>query len=208
MLSEYKLAKVTDMGDKFKVHYVVENKNTYYDSGKMYVKVSSLTGDKIQEFLKEGITVFIPKGLEREVLPVHLITEEAKDKIETKRTTAKSRLRPKVNEVFMSLSAFTFYEFFTVNNMLASKGIFITEENREEKYLEILNTGDDVLIDYLERYLEAMDKIEIHSSTYKQCLQAEKDIENASTEEEIDEIINTYLQGKTANKYKTMAGKG
>ena len=45
------------------------------------------------------------------------------------------------------------------NNELASKGYFITDSNREEMYLKILETGDDTLIDILEQYLIMKDKL-------------------------------------------------
>ena len=45
------------------------------------------------------------------------------------------------------------------NNKLNSKGYFITEENREEQYLAILETGNEELIDLLEEFLIAKDLI-------------------------------------------------
>jgi predicted ATP-dependent Lon-type protease len=46
-----------------------------------------------------------------------------------------------------------------LNNLLNSKGYFIHDDNREEVYLEILETGDSGLIDTLERYLNMKDEI-------------------------------------------------
>ena len=48
---------------------------------------------------------------------------------------------------------------FYVENVLqlADAGYIITDKNREEKYLEILETGDEYLIDLLEYYLNAKD---------------------------------------------------
>ena len=42
---------------------------------------------------------------------------------------------------------------------LADAGYVITDKNREEKYLEILETGNENLIDLLEEYLNAKDDI-------------------------------------------------
>lgn len=42
---------------------------------------------------------------------------------------------------------------------LADNGYFITDQNKEEKYLEILETGDEHLIDLLEDFLNMKDKI-------------------------------------------------
>jgi predicted transcriptional regulator len=54
-----------------------------------------------------------------------------------------------------------------INNELASKGFFITDENREEKYLEILETGDDKLIDALEEFLILKDELSILKTARK-----------------------------------------
>jgi len=50
---------------------------------------------------------------------------------------------------------------------LADRGFVITENNREEKYLEILETGDEELIDLLEEYLVIKDEISIIKSNKK-----------------------------------------
>lgn len=42
---------------------------------------------------------------------------------------------------------------------LADKGYFITDQNREEKYIEIIETGDEELIELLEEYLIHKDEI-------------------------------------------------
>jgi predicted transcriptional regulator len=46
-----------------------------------------------------------------------------------------------------------------INNELNSKGFFITDSNKEEKFLEILETGDDRLIDLLEEFLILKDQL-------------------------------------------------
>lgn len=50
-------------------------------------------------------------------------------------------------------------QFITLNNELIYKGFVFTEDNREEMYLKLLNTGDSDLIEKLERYLLAVDEI-------------------------------------------------
>ena len=61
---------------------------------------------------------------------------------------------------FISPDIFVYYiEYFDVLFELTNKGYFITDENKEEKYLEILETEDDELIDLLEKYLEIKEKL-------------------------------------------------
>lgn len=53
----------------------------------------------------------------------------------------------------------TFLEYIQLNNYMCSMGYFFTSDNREEKYLEILNTGDVDLIEKLEDFLNILDDI-------------------------------------------------
>jgi len=52
-----------------------------------------------------------------------------------------------------------YIDFIDTNNILNSRGFFITDDNKEEKYLEILETDDEDLIDTLERFLVSKDKL-------------------------------------------------
>lgn len=58
--------------------------------------------------------------------------------------------------------------------VLADKGFVITEENREEKYLEILETGDETNINLLEEYLICRDNIN-HFIQYKKVYNETKE---------------------------------
>ena len=61
---------------------------------------------------------------------------------------------------YITPDLFVYYiEYFDVLFELANKGFFITDENKEEKYLEILETENDELIDLLEKYLEVKEKL-------------------------------------------------
>jgi len=64
------------------------------------------------------------------------------------------------SEDFLSkLKMINAIELMLLNNELADKGFTITDANREEKYLEILEKEDKELLDLLERYLELKDII-------------------------------------------------
>lgn len=60
-----------------------------------------------------------------------------------------------------------YISYIEANNTLSSQGFFITDKNREEKYLEILETGDDSLIDALEEFLNVKDSLSILKSAKK-----------------------------------------
>lgn len=54
---------------------------------------------------------------------------------------------------------YKFYGYFNLHMKFSDAGIYITDANREEKYLEIINTGNAELINDLERYLSFRDEL-------------------------------------------------
>jgi len=76
--------------------------------------------------------------------------------------------RSKISGLAMATSFFEIYEFIAVTGMLASQGLFLTDENREETYLNIINTGNEELINALERYLEIKDSMDTLVAQYRQ----------------------------------------
>ena len=61
---------------------------------------------------------------------------------------------------------FAFFNFILNNNKLLSEGFAVTNENREDKYLEIVNKNDAGLLDALSEYLDSMDKLLIFNKYY------------------------------------------
>lgn len=104
----------------------------------------------------------------------------------------KNRVFGIFSHLMASVSGLRLFKFFMSYSLLASNGYFITQENREEKYLEIINTGNEILIENLETYLDSFDFISPISTTYTEVKQFEIDIEAAITTEEIDELIAPF----------------
>jgi hypothetical protein len=52
---------------------------------------------------------------------------------------------------------------------LMEKGYIITDNSRDEKYLELLSTGDQSLIDLLEKYLTLKDKLSLVKNIKSNC---------------------------------------
>jgi hypothetical protein len=72
-----------------------------------------------------------------------------------------------------------------------SNGYFITNSNREEKYLEILQLDDnEKLIDILEKYLISLDNLNKYSYNLNLYRNFQEQIDEATTIEELKEIIN------------------
>lgn len=68
---------------------------------------------------------------------------------------------------------------------LADAGYFITDKNREEKYIEIIESEDESLIDLLEEYLTIKDeisKIKWHKKQYNKAMKKLKELDENSDE--------------------------
>jgi len=84
--------------------------------------------------------------------------------IDIKRVTVIKKAKLKMESLVQSVDMITYINYIDINNELYNYGIFITEGNREEKYLEILETGDEHKIDLLEDLLLAKDKLGVVKS--------------------------------------------
>jgi hypothetical protein len=87
---------------------------------------------------------------------------------------------------------FDFFQFHILNNKLIDAGYVITDENREAKYLEVINTGNTILISILEEYLEVKDRIEINNHHYENFQTFKLNVNDAIDTAEIDIAYNNY----------------
>lgn len=98
---------------------------------------------------------------------------------------------------FLLLHLMDIVDFMMLHDKFASKGIFITQDNREEKYIEIIQTGDQDMIDDLERYIGYLDRLtELRTKidTYNDIIQELKEVSDPNSEEEVNNIVKDYLK--------------
>ena len=86
----------------------------------------------------------------------------------------------------LMLSNFELYHFFKLNNYLASKGYFITDENREEKYLEIINSKDEEALSKLSEYLDSLDEFNAIDDAFQKYKEYKDRVKSAVSQEEIN----------------------
>jgi hypothetical protein len=87
---------------------------------------------------------------------------------------------------------FDFFQFTLLNNILINAGYAITDENREAKYLEVINTGDSILIDTLDKFLGTLDRISVYNFTYNNYLTFCENVDAASTIEEVNSAFQDF----------------
>ena len=73
-------------------------------------------------------------------------------------------------------------------------GYFITEKNREEIYIKILETDDDALISNLEEYLKVMGQLNQYEQMYQSFLNGLDEMEMTDDETTLNQILQEALK--------------
>jgi uncharacterized pyridoxamine 5'-phosphate oxidase family protein len=88
-------------------------------------------------------------------------------------------------------------DFIFCNTALQEKGYFITENNRDEKYLEIVSKNDDELLDIFSKYLQSYDIVSPYLEKYRGMMESYRKSQNALSIEDaqkcMDEVVEKYL---------------
>lgn len=192
----YDLALVEDRGSYYQV--LGTTKNTFdvvANSEEKYLKLSSIAADMLHEALAKGGNVRLPKSLQsNEVLPGELeIIIPTDSEIDAVRNNAMYKAKQLVTFELGKISSFTLYKYNILHDELAAEGYFITNKNREQKYIEIIETGDADLISSLEKYLEARDTIDRAIGVYDKLNAYMANLNNLSTVDEIATAQSAFL---------------
>lgn len=86
-------------------------------------------------------------------------------------------------------------EYLYISIELASKGYFITDTNREEKYIEILNSGDANLLDLLEKYLSVYDEFKVTRNKFIKYVEFK--VQLTTINGDVAQIVNLYQADAT-----------
>lgn len=105
------------------------------------------------------------------------------------------------SKTFCVIPQYAYFRFSYLNNLFCSKGYFITEENREQKYIEIIEKNDEILIKHLEEYLQLLTQLNRNEKLY-QCFV--NGIERMQYEND-PEILQSILD--EANTFFTSANR-
>lgn len=195
----YDLAVVEDHGTYWKVNNLVQNTmDSLADSSEKLLKLSFMANEIMKDAILAGKIIHVPKGAMRsvEVLPgdFEIIEPDNEDELQTTKNASIVKIRMLVTPAFAKISGLTLYGFMVLNNDLANEGYFITNENREEKYLAILETGDEKLISKLEDYLNYKDEIENVAFIERDFAAFRNSIKEASTIDEVQKIESEFLE--------------
>lgn len=194
----YELALVEDRGAYWVVTNVTKNTlDNLANREEKVLKLSYMSYKLISEAIMEGKTVHISKSLQTdEVLPgeFEIIDHAETDNLQEARNAALAKVRMLVSPDLARISGFSLYGFTILNNDLIAAGYPITNSNREEMYLKILETGDEVLINKLEDYLNYRDEVEAVAHLERKFSAFKKDVKIATSIEAVKELQDRFLE--------------
>lgn len=194
----YELAVVQDRGTYWKVTNITKNTlDNLANKDEKVLKLSYMSYQAMKEALMEKKAVHVQKSLRTdEVLPgeFEVIDLETSDPLNEARDASVTKIRMLITPELSKISGFALYGFIILNNDLSNAGYFITNENREEKYLEILETGDEKLIAKLEDYLNYRDEIDTVAYFERKFSEFRAEIKTASSVEEVEQIEQRFLE--------------
>lgn len=122
------------------------------------------------------------------------LTVQNIDSLQIAKTKAYSSAAMQISQRFdNTLVVFDFYQLMVMNNIFIDKGYVVTDQNREQIYLDVLNSGNEAYLTILEKYLEIRDRIESINSFYKKFLIFQHHLKLAETIEEVRNIYDTFL---------------
>lgn len=202
MILIYDLAIVEDRGSYYQVVGVTKNSfDLLANKTDTYLKLSEVAYRMIKDATDEGKSIRIVKPLSaNEVLPNEVvIVDVEKTDVEAAIDSAVIRVRKLVTFELSKVSGFTLYEFNTIHTELLEDGFFITNKNREQKYIEIIETGNIEIIEKLERYLEAKDTLDRAYSIKTRVDKFVSQIKKLTSVDEIREAENKFVSDFYAN---------
>jgi len=106
----------------------------------------------------------------------------------------KTKVRGIMGDDLLIFSLMDFVDLMLLNNKFSDLGIFITDDNREEAYIKIIELGDPELIDDLERFINLKDSIGLIREKKEEYYNVIDNIRNASDDSAVNSAIKDYLQ--------------
>jgi hypothetical protein len=163
--------------------------------GERFVTVSIRDALQIKKIIEKEI-LLLPRekfdiSVEIPVVTLNDFTKLENSDLVSRKLSYLSRINANINYQVATISGIELFEYFVISTSFAERGIVINDQNREEKYLEIISSEDEYLINMLESYLEIKEKSDKVYARYKELVNVRNRISGAQNDEALDEILRT-----------------
>lgn len=109
----------------------------------------------------------------------------------------KTKVRGIMGDDLLTFTLLDFVSLMMLNNKFLDKDIIITDDNREECYIKIIEMGDDSLIDDLEHYINLRDsikEIEKNKTEYHNVIHQIKQLTDYDNQVGVNSVVEEYLR--------------
>lgn len=159
------------------------------------VGINNLTAQMVEKMFSDGLQVYYKSNTKSiELMPYDIFSGADVTDINILRNQKLSEAKYCVSHHQALVTGLMMFDFICINNELLDNGFVITDNNREEKYIEILEKDDESLIEKLEIYLNARDTISRASFLEREYQKFYRDIKQSQTEEEILKVSSEFMQ--------------
>lgn len=187
------IAIIVDKGDVYEITDTIVQPEGYQADGTTTFEIKDKNLFQLIRQKLENNIVQYPKDLDGELIEQDLLIRPI-DPFTQYKALTEQKAREYISTRLNPVSMFELYDFILCNNELLDRGYVITNSNRREKYIEIIEDGDAETIDFLETYLNSKDKLEAISGWYRQYRQFEADLAECQSVEEIDKRYKEFVQ--------------
>jgi hypothetical protein len=147
------------------------------------IELNDKTSELVKKDLLDGKTVYY--NTVDGSISVDLSKKELETFISIKKQEVYLKLKENLIKLNTGESLIDMIFYIDATMELFNAGYIITDKNREEKYIEIIETGDESLIELLEEYLNTKDeiqKIKWYKTQYNKNLKKLKELDENSEE--------------------------
>ena len=177
--------------NKYKIIGILFKDHIHLNPGKKYVYLDAELGLKIRNMIATGIDVIITEDtLDSRQITMDDLEIIEYNNIDLEKNKLNKQIQSMITYYTATISALDFYTFFTTNAYLSSKGYNIIDENREEIYLQIIESDNQELLSMLEEYIEAKENIDSVAVIYKKLKKHLRNLNSIQTKEELESFKN------------------
>jgi len=187
-------AQLSEFGSYYLVTDIMLSEVKYVIPTEKYQALPTEVALKLKTEINAGNVVKIEKEFidnpKSKDIPFDNFTIEEPVELEMKKSAVRAKANSRLSAYSATINALDIYDFFVITGKLTASGFnVLDEENKEEIFLEIINTGNENLISDLERFLETKDKLDKISKKHRGLIQYFKEVDECETEEELKDVI-------------------
>jgi hypothetical protein len=186
-------AQLSEYGAYYQVNNVFFTEIKYILPNAKYVDLPNQVALTLKNELNQGKLITIKKSYVDDKkspdIPLDHFEIKIPETLDQKKSELKSKVQQRISAYTALLSGLDLYDFYVVTAKLQSGGFNVMDGgNKEEVYLNIINTGNEDLITDLERFLELKDRFDNILKKHKGIKEYFRIIDEAETLEELSDI--------------------